>query len=74
MYFSFDFGCECVKVRMPANQFLPLTAYIFEASYRMSAMQANKIQSMDQSELLNLGAVIGTLIYCRYSIHFDIAH
>ena len=34
---------ECVKVPIPANQVLPLTAYIFEARYSMSAMQANKI-------------------------------
>ena len=34
---------ECVKVPMPAHQVLPLTAYIFEASYSTSATQANKI-------------------------------
>ena len=34
---------ECVKVPMPAHQILPLTAYIFEASYSTSATQANKI-------------------------------
>ena len=43
MHFSFDFGWECVKVPMPAHQIFPLTVYIFEASYRMSATQANKI-------------------------------
>ena len=43
MHFSFDFGWECVKVPMPADQIFPLTVYIFEASYRMSATQANKI-------------------------------
>ena len=32
-----------VKVPMPAHQVLPLTAYIFEASYSKSATQANKI-------------------------------
>ena len=31
------------QVSMPAHQFLPLTAYIFEASYCRSATQANKI-------------------------------
>ena len=45
---------------MPAHQVLPLTVYIFEASYSTSATQANKIWSMDQSELLNLRAGIGT--------------
>ena len=34
---------EGVKVPMPAHQVLPLTAYIFEASYSTSATQANKI-------------------------------
>ena len=34
---------ECVKVPMPAHQVLPLTAYIFEASYSTSATQASKI-------------------------------
>ena len=34
---------------MPAHQVLPLTAYIFEASYSTSATQG-----MGQSELLNL--------------------
>ena len=34
---------EFVKVPMPAHQVLPLTAYIFEASYSTSATQANKI-------------------------------
>ena len=38
---------------MPAHEILPLTGYIFEASYSTSATQANKIQSMDQSEVLN---------------------
>ena len=38
---------------MPAHKILPLTGYIFEASYSTSATQANKIQSMDQSEVLN---------------------
>ena len=36
-------GLECVKVPMPAHQSLPLTAYIFEASYSTSTMQAKKI-------------------------------
>ena len=36
---------------MPAHQVLPLTAYTFEASNSMSETQANKIYSMDQSEL-----------------------
>ena len=40
---------ECVQVRMPAHQVLPLMGYIFEASYSMSATRANKIYSMDQS-------------------------
>ena len=31
------------SVPMSAHQFLPLTAYIFEASYCRSATQANKI-------------------------------
>ena len=44
----------CVKAPMPAHQVLPLTAYIFEASHNTAATQANKIQSMDQSEPLNL--------------------
>ena len=34
---------ECVKVPMPAPQVLPLTVYIFEASYSTSATQAKKI-------------------------------
>ena len=34
---------ECVKVPMPAHHVLPLTVYIFEASYSTSATQANKI-------------------------------
>ena len=34
---------ECVKVPMPAHQVLPLTVYIFEASYSTSATQAYKI-------------------------------
>ena len=34
---------ECVKVPMPAHQVLPLTAYIFEASYSTSVTQVNKI-------------------------------
>ena len=34
---------ECVKVPMLAHQVLHLMAYIFKASYSMSAMQANKI-------------------------------
>ena len=55
---------EGVKVPMPAHQVLPLTAYIFEASYSTSATQANKIYSTDQSEPLNLWAGIGTLTYC----------
>ena len=54
---------ECVKVLMPAHQVLPLTGYIFEASYITSSMQAKKIQILDQSELLNLWAGIGTLTY-----------
>ena len=45
---------ECVKVSVPAYQVLPLMAYISEASYSTSATQANKIYSMDLSELLNL--------------------
>ena len=62
---------ECVKVPIPAHQVLPLKAYIFEAKYSMSATQANKIQSMDQSEVLNLWAGIGTLTYCfMYAIKF----
>ena len=32
-----------VKVSMPAEQVLPLTGYIFEASYSTSATQINKI-------------------------------
>ena len=51
---------------MPAHQVLPLTAYIFEASYSTSATQANKISSLDQSEFLNLWAGIGTLRYCLF--------
>ena len=39
--------------------------YIFEASYNMSATQVNKIYIMDQSELLNLWAGIGTLTHCK---------
>ena len=34
---------ECVKVSMPAHQVLPLTAYIFKASYNTVATQANTI-------------------------------
>ena len=34
---------ECAKVPILARQVLPLTGYIFEASYSMSATQANKI-------------------------------
>ena len=48
-----DTGVVCIKVSMPPHQVLPLTEYIFQASYSTSAMQANKIQSTDQSELLN---------------------
>ena len=54
---------ECIKMPIPADQVLPLTGYILENSYSTSATQANKIRSMDQSELLNLWAVIGTLTY-----------
>ena len=43
IYFSLDFARECVKVQMPAHQVLPLMAYIFEASYSMSATQAKTI-------------------------------
>ena len=43
IYFSFDFGWECVKVPLPAHQVLSLMTYIFEASYSTSATQANKI-------------------------------
>ena len=42
-FFSIFYHFECVKVPMPAHQVLPLTAYIFEASYSMSATQASKI-------------------------------
>ena len=42
------------SVSEPGHQVLSLTAYIFKASYSTSASQTNKIQSMDQSELLNL--------------------
>ena len=49
---------------MPAHQALPLTGGIFKASYSTSAMEANKIYSVDQSELLKLWAGIGTLTYC----------
>ena len=49
---------------MPAHQVLSLTAYIFKVSHSMSVSQANKIYSMDQSELLNLWAGIGTLTFC----------
>ena len=45
---------ECVKVSVPAYQVLPLMVHISEASYSTSATQANKIYSMDLSELLNL--------------------
>ena len=38
---------------MPAHEVLPLTGYIFEASYSTSATQANKIWSMEKSEVLN---------------------
>ena len=48
---------------MPAHQVFSLTAYIFETSYSTSDTHANK--SMDQSELLNLWAGIGTLTYCQ---------
>ena len=48
---------------MSADRVLPLTGYIFEASYSTSATQVNKILSMDQSELLNLWGDIGTLTY-----------
>ena len=59
---------------MPAHQVLPLTAYIFEASYSTSATQASKIQSIDQSELLNPRAGIGTLTVCNeLSGYFDIS-
>ena len=34
---------ECVKVPIPAHQVLPLTVYIFEASYSTSATHVNKI-------------------------------
>ena len=47
---------------MPAHQVFSLTAYIFETSYSTSDTHANK--SMDQSELLNLWAGIGTLTCC----------
>ena len=56
---------ECVKVPMPAHRVLPLMGHIFESSYSMSAIPANKIWSTDQSELLNLWAGIGTLTYRR---------
>ena len=55
------FSSECVKVPMPGHQVLSLAAYIFKASYCTPATQTNKIQSMDQSELLNLWAGVGTL-------------
>ena len=59
---------------MPAYYVLPLTAYIFEASYSTSATwQAKTISGMDQSELLNLWAGIGTLTYCyivSYALDF----
>ena len=60
---------------MPAHQVLPLTAYIFEVNNSTSATQANKIQSMDKSELLNLWAGIGTLMYCYISqtVHTEFA-
>ena len=51
---------------MPAHQVLPLTEYIFGISYSASATRANKIYSMDQSELLNPWAGIGTLTYNWY--------
>ena len=34
---------ECVKLPKLAHQVLPLTGYIFKASYSTSASQANKI-------------------------------
>ena len=50
---------------MPAHQVLPLTGYIFEASYSTSATRVNKIRNLDQSELLNLRAGIGTSTYSK---------
>ena len=63
LYYYFP-HLEFVNVPMPAYQILPLTAYIFEASYSTSATQANKIWSLDQSELLNPWAGIGNSMYC----------
>ena len=54
---------ECVEVPMPAHQVLYLTAYILEAGY---STQANEIQSMNQSELLNLWAGIETFNLLYY--------
>ena len=65
---------EGVEVPMPAHQVLYLTAYILEAGYSMSTTQANEIQSMDQSELLNLWAGIGTfnlLYYGSWKFTFE---
>ena len=49
---------ECVKLPMHAHQVLIWTGYIFEASFSTSVTL-----SMDQLELLNLWAGIGTLTY-----------
>ena len=43
VYLNFAFITKCVKVTTPAHQVLPLTRYIFEASYSTSATQANEI-------------------------------
>ena len=56
---------KSIKVPMPAHQILPLTGYVFEASYSTLATHANKILNMDQSEVLNPWAGIGTLTSCQ---------
>ena len=69
-----SFSLECVKVPMSAHQVLPLTAYIFEATYSTAATQANKIQNMDQSESLNQWAGIGALTYCCENCQVNCEH
>ena len=64
------FSIECVKVLMPAQQVLPLTRYIFKASCSTLVGWVIRISGMGQSELGNLSASIGTLIYSILHITF----
>ena len=46
---------------MSIHQVLPLTEYIFEASFSTSARRLRNFKSIDQSELGHLRPCIGTL-------------